>query len=307
MKIAIMGAGGVGGYYGALLARAGRDVAFIARGPHLQAIRQEGLQVRSVFGDFRVFRARATDNPAELGKVDLVIFTTKTYQTEEAARIILPIIGPETVVLPLQNGVDAAERIGAVVGMDRVLGGTTWLSAAVEAPGVIGQYSQFRRIIIGELDGTVSARAENVGGVLRSTGATVELVQNMPHVLWTKFVFISAISAMGGMTRVTLGEYRQVPEARAILTEALREVAAVSEARGVHLDPEVVGKTLAFIDDSAPGIKPSMQRDIEAGRQSELESMVGVVVRWGEEHGVPTPVMRQAYAVLKPQLLLACR
>ena len=300
MKIAIMGTGGVGGYYGGLLARAGHEVTFIARGPHLAAIRDKGLRVKSVYGDFQVSPAQATDRPAEAGVVDLVMFATKTYHTDEAAQLIKPMVGKETVVISFQNGVDAADRIGPVVGMEHLLGGATWLSAAIEEPGVIGQYSQFRRIVLGEFDGSVTPRAQAVADALKSTGATVELVGNIVQILWTKFVFISAISAMGALTRVTMGEYRGVREARAILAEAVNEVVTVAKAAGVTLDPDVVNTTLKFIDDSAPGIKPSMQRDIEAGRMSELESMIGIVVRLGAKYGVPTPVMRLAYAALKP-------
>lgn len=305
MKIAIMGTGGVGGYYGGLLAQAGQDVTFIARGPHLEAIRANGLQVKSVLGDFRVSPAKATDKPAEVGPVDLVMVATKTYHTDEAAQAIKPMIARDTVVISFQNGVESADRLGAVVGMEHLLGGATWLSAAIEAPGVIGQYSQFRRIVMGELDGRKTPRAEAIRDVFAECGATVELVDNVEQVLWTKFVFISAVSALGALTRVTFGEYRAVPEARSVLSEAIAEVAAVARAKGVRLDPAIVPKTLAFIDESAPGIKPSMQRDIEAGRRCEIESMIGIVVRLGSELRVSTPVMKLAYAVLKPGELKA--
>ncbi len=300
MKIAIMGTGGVGGYYGGLLAQAGHEVTFIARGAHLSALREKGLQVRSVFGDFRVSPVSATDQPAQAGPVELVIFATKTYHTDDAAHLIKPMVGPDTMVVSFQNGVDAADRIGQIVGMKHLLGGATWLSAAIEEPGVIGQYSQFRRIAVGELDGKITPRAETLREVFQSTGATVELVPNIEQILWTKFVFISAISALGGLTRVTMGEYRDIPEARAVLTEAIREVVAVAQAKEVALAPDIVSSTLQFIDGSAANIKPSMQRDLEAGRMSELESLVGVVVRLGAKSGAATPVMNLAYAVLKP-------
>ena len=305
MKIAIMGTGGVGGYYGGLLAKAGKDVTFIARGAHLQAICKTGLQVKSVHGDFQVSKAKATDKPADVGPVDLIIFATKTYQTDEAAKAIKPMVGKDTVVVPLQNGVDAADRIGQVVGMDHVLGGATWLSAAIEAPGVIGQYSEFRRIALGEFSGKTTPRLTSVYDLLKETGAAVEVSDNILKVLWTKFVFIASVSAMGSLTRVTFGEYRGVPEARAVLGEAIGEAAAVAIARGVKLDADILAKTQAFIDSSAPGIKPSMQRDVEAGKPSELESLIGVVVRMGAEKNVPTPLMRFAYAMLKPGELKA--
>ncbi len=305
MRIAIMGSGGVGGYSGGLLAKAGQEVTFIARGAHLQAIRDKGLHVKSVHGDFTVSPVKATDRPGEIGAVDLVLVATKTYHTEEAAQAIKPLIGDNTVVISLQNGIDAAERIGSAVGMERMLGGATWLSAAIEAPGRIGQYSQFRRIALGELDGRITPRAQAVASAFATTPAVVELVPNIRQMLWTKFVFISAISALGGLTRVSMGEYRHVPEAREVLAQAMAEVAAVAQACGVALDADIVAKTLSFIDAAAPDMRPSMQRDLEAGRMSELESLIGVVVRLGRERGVPTPVMRLAYALLKPAHLKA--
>ena len=305
MKIAMMGTGGVGGYYGGLLAHTGQDVIFIARGAHLAAIQEKGLQVKSVHGDFAVSSAKATDDPAEVGPVDLVIVATKTYHTDKAAQAIKPMVGPETVVISFQNGVDAAERIGAVVGVEHLIGGATWLSAAIEAPGVIGQYSQFRRIVMGEFNTQTTQRLQSIFDALKATGATVEMSDNILKVLWTKFVFIASVSALGSLTRVPYGGYVHVPESRAVLVEALKEVEAVARAKGIALDADVVNKTLAFIDGSAPTIKPSMQRDVEAGRVSELESMIGVVVRLGAELGVPTPVMRLAYAVLKPGNLTA--
>jgi len=305
MKVAIMATGGVGGYYGGLLAQTGQDVTFIARGAHLQAIREKGLHIKSVHGDFQIVPAKATDNPSEVGPVDVILFATKTHQTDEAAKLIKPMVGRDTVILSLQNGIDAADRIGAVAGREHMLGGATWLSAAIEAPGVIGQYSQFRRIVLGEFNGRTTPRLNMVCSTLQSTGATVEVSDNILKVLWTKFVFIAPVMAMGSLTRVTFGEYRSVPEARAVLTEAISEVAAVAQARGVTLDADVVEKTLAFIDSSAPGIKPSMQRDVESGKPSELESMIGVVVRMGGQHNVSTPVMQFAYAMLKPGNLKA--
>jgi len=305
MKIGIVGTGGVGGYYGGLLVQAGQDVTLIARGAHLQAIREKGLQVKSVHGDFVVSSVRATDSPAEVGPVDLVVVATKTYHTDEAARAIKPMVWPDTAVISLQNGVDAAERIGAVVGMEHLLGGATWLSAAIEAPGVIGQYSQFRRIALGELDGRITERARAIAAVLRKTPATVELVTNITQVLWTKFMFIASVSALGSLTRVPYGGYRHVPEARSLLTEAMGEVVEVARAKGITLEADVVPRTLAFIDGSPLDIKPSMQRDVEAGRVSELESMIGVIVRLGAELGVPTPVMRFTYAALKPGYIKA--
>ena len=300
-----MGTGGVGGYFGGLLAHSGQDVTFIARGPHLEAIRRKGLQVKSVHGDFLVSGARATDHPESVGPVELVLFTTKTYQTDDAAQAIKPLVASNTTILPLQNGVDAADRIGAAVGKEHLLGGVTWLSAAIEAPGVIGQYSPFRRIILGEFDGRQTPRVQAIHQILKQTGAAVEVVENISTILWTKFVFIASISAMGTLTRVMIGEYRSVQETHAVLADAMREVAAVARAKGVNLAPDIVARTLSSIDESPPNLKPSMQRDVEAGRICELESMVGILVQLGMELGVSTPVMRLAYAILKPGQLKA--
>jgi 2-dehydropantoate 2-reductase len=300
MKIMVMGTGGVGGYYGGLLAQQGNDVTFIARGAHLEAIRANGLQVKSIFGDFTVKPAKATDNPAEVGEVDLILFCTKTYSLDEAAQAIQPVIGPQTTVLSLLNGVDATERIGKVVGLEHVIGGATWLSSAVEAPGVIKQVSQFRRIVFGELDGSQTERIQSIYDVLKNTGATVEVSENILKILWTKFVFISAASSFGSLTRLPMGEYRSVPETRAMITGLMREVEAVARVQGIVLDEDVVQKSLDFIDNAAPHIKASMQLDVEAGRRTELESMIGVIGRKGRELGVPTPIADFIYASLLP-------
>jgi 2-dehydropantoate 2-reductase len=300
MKIAVMGTGGVGGYYGALLARSGQDVTFIARGEHLRAIQKDGLRIKSVHGDFVVEKAKAVENPAEIGPVDLVLFTVKTYDLAAAAGAILPLLGPQTTILPLLNGIDAAEQIGGIAGAHRLIGGATWLSAAVEAPGIIGQYSPFRRVVAGELDGLETPRVRSIIEAFRAAGAEAELATDIRKILWTKFIFIAATSAIGALTCVPIGDYRDVPETRAALRAALEEVAAVGRAAGIALDPDVVERTIEFIDAAAPGIKPSLQRDVESGRRSELEALIGIVVRMSRNRGVPIPVLRLAYALLLP-------
>lgn len=307
MKIAIMGTGGVGAYYGGLLAKHGNDVTFIARGAHLEALRTKGLQVKSVHGDFSIVPAQATDNPAKVGAADLVLFCVKTYHTEEAAQAIRPIVGPQTAVISLQNGVDAAERIGKVVGAEHVLGGVAQLSSAIEAPGVVKQVSQFRRIIFGEFDGSVSERARAIESVLKEAEIAAEISTDIQKALWTKLVFICAASSLGSLTRLTMGDWRAVPETRDLAVRLMKEVEAVGRAHGVNLDADVVEKSLAFIDAAAPQIKPSMQVDVEAGRQTELEAMIGVVGRKGREKGVSTPLADTVYAALLPVHLKALR
>ncbi len=307
MKILIAGSGGVGGYYGGLLAQSGNDVVFLARGEHLKAIRERGLQVKSVHGDFAIFPAQATDIPAEVGPVDLILFCTKTYDTESVAEALRPCVGAETAIISLQNGVDAAERIGAILGMEHMLGGATWISSAVEAPGIIRQFSQFRRIVFGELDGSITPRAQAIYQTLSASGATVELSPNILSVLWTKFIFIAAVSGISSLTRLEMGEFRHVPETRTLMTALMREVEALARAQNISLEADVVEKSLAFVDAAAPNIKSSMQRDVESGRRTELESMIGVICRKGREWNVPTPVADFVYAALLPIELKARR
>lgn len=300
MKIAIMGSGGIGGYYGAELARAGHDVTFIARGAHLKAMRETGLKIKSVHGSFSIEPVKATDAPAEGGPVDLVLFCVKTPDTEAAAQSINPIVGSGTAVLSLQNGIDAVERIGGVVGIEHVLAGATWISSAVEAPGLIRQVSRFRRIVLGEPSGSVTSRTLAVAEALRDTGAMVGVAEDIHKVLWTKFVFIAAISAVGALTRLPIGDYRVVPETRALLESLMRDVEAVARASDVALDAEVIAGAMNVVDHAEPGIRASMQRDVETGRRSELESMVGVIGRKGRRLGVATPAADMVYAALLP-------
>ncbi|HLA86980.1 MAG TPA: 2-dehydropantoate 2-reductase [Anaerolineales bacterium] len=300
MKIAIMGTGGVGGYYGGLLAKQGHEVTFIARGAHLQAIQKNGLQIKSIHGDFIVSPAAAVADPTEVDPVDLVLVCVKTYDTESVARTMTPLVGAQTTVLSLQNGIDAAERIGEVVGMEHVLGGITQISSAIESPGVIKQVSQFRRVVFGELDGSISARTQSIEKALKETGITAEITQDIHKALWAKLVFISAASGLGALTRLPMGEYRAVPEARAIIISLMKEVEAVARAQGVALDADVVQKSLAFMDNAAPHIKASMQLDVETSHRTEIEAMIGVIGRKGRELGVPTPTADFIYAALLP-------
>ncbi|MFH1186397.1 MAG: 2-dehydropantoate 2-reductase [Chloroflexota bacterium] len=305
MKIAMIGAGGVGGYYGGLLAHKGHDVTFVARGAHLQAIQQKGLQVKSVFGDFLIKPARATDDPAQVGAVDLILFCTKTYRTDEAALAAKALVGAETTVLSLQNGVDAVERIGPVLGPEHMIAGATWLSSAVAAPGIINQVSDFRRVVIGELDGGVTPRLQAVHDAFKETGASMEISDSILSVLWAKLIFISAAAGFGSVTRLPMAAYRGVPETRGLITALMHETSAVAAAHKINLDPDVVEKSLAFMDKAGPTIKASMQVDVEAGRPSELEALIGVIGRMGRERGVPTPVADMIYGSLLPADLKA--
>ncbi len=309
MRIAIMGSGGVGGYFGGLLAKAGQDVTFIARGEHLRAIRGYGLRVESVHGGFTIVPAQATDDPAAVGPVDCILFATKTYQIEAAAAAMRPLVGAETAILPLQNGLDASERTIAALGVGAapVLGGMCQIGSAIAAPGVIRQVSQFRRVVAGELDGRITPRVEAIVAALGAAGAVAEATSDIRAARWTKFAFIAPFSGVGAVSRVPAGGIAACPETHRLLEEAILEVEAVARAAGVALDADVAATTLAFCDAMAPSQTASMQRDILDGKPSELESIIGIMVRLGAELGVPTPVFRFFYAALLPQEQRACQ
>lgn len=307
MRIAIMGTGGVGGYFGGLLAKAGNDVTFIARGEHLAALRAHGLQVESVHGDFVIAPATATDTPAAIGPVDYVLFATKTHHFDQALDAMRPLVGPETVVLPLQNGIDAAERTAAALGRRHVIGGLCQVGSYIAAPGVIRQISQFRKIVAGELDGQITPRVQAIVTALQAAGATAEVTAEIHKALWTKFIFIAPFSGVGAVARVPAGEIMACPETRRLLENAMIEVEAVARARGIALDPGIVAKTMAFCDAMTPQQTASMQRDVMDGKPSELESMIGVMVRSGAELGVPVPTFCFFYGALRPLEIRARR
>jgi 2-dehydropantoate 2-reductase len=301
MKIAIFGTGGVGGYFGARLAQAGEDVVFIARAGHLSAIRENGLRLESILGDFTVQPAKASDDPAEIGTVDLVILGVKAWQVPDAARAIQPLIGAQTIVLPLQNGVYAPSQLEAVLGRGHVLGGLCRISALIAAPGVIRHVAIPPMIAFGELDVRPSARVESMRQVFaRCQGLTVNVPPDINVTMWEKFIFIVAVSGLGAATRQPIGVYRSLPETRRLLLTALEEVAAVARVKGIGLTGDAVSRTLAFIDGMPPATLASMQNDIMNGCPSELESQNGAVVRMGREVGIPTPVNEFLYAILLP-------
>jgi 2-dehydropantoate 2-reductase len=305
VKVAVLGSGGLGGYFGALLARAGQDVTFIARGKHLQALREKGWQVHSVNGDFTVQPTQATDRPEEIGQVDLVLFAVKTYHIDEALRSLPPLVGPATTVLTTQNGVDAADRAAAAVGPQAVLPGAVWIVSEVESPGVIRQLSPFRRIAFGERDGRISARAQAILEALQLAGAQAEISPDILKTIWTKYLFIASFSGVSSVVRLPAGGVKACPETMDLVRQAMGEVEAVARAKGIALDADVVGKTMAFVNDLGPDTTSSMQRDVAAGRRLEIEALSGTVVRYADELGLPAPAHRFIYAALKPLELWA--
>lgn len=301
MRIAVFGTGGVGGYFGGRLAQAGEDVIFIARGEQLKATHQNGLRVDSIAGDFVIHPAQATDTPAEVGAVDAILLAVKAWQVPEAAEAMKPMIGPNTMVIPLENGVDAPDQLAAVLGAEHVLGGLCHVSAFIAAPGHIKHVAIPPRIAFGELDGRTSERVERLRQLFeRCQGVTVAVPPDIRVALWEKFLFIAAISGVGAVTRQPAGVIRSVAETRDMLLRAMEEVAAVAEARGITLSPGIIQKTMSFIDNMPPATMASMQRDIMDGRPSELEAQNGAVVRLGREAGIPTPTHEFIYASLLP-------
>jgi 2-dehydropantoate 2-reductase len=304
--MAIFGTGGVGGYLGARLAEAGQEVVLIARGAHLEAIRRHGLRLESIAGDAEVRPALATDNPAEAGPADSVIVATKTWQLPEAARALGPMVGPETTVLPVLNGVDAADVLAEALGRERVLGGLCGMISFLAGPGRIRHTGADPWVTFGELDGSTTERIRRLEETLRRCrGLRVEVTTEIHVALWEKFSFITATGGVGAVTRAPMGAFRSVPESRRLLEEAMREVVEVARARGVPIRDEVVAERMRFVDGLEPHGTSSMQRDILAGRRSELDEWNGAVVRLGREAGVETPAHASMYAALLPQELRA--
>jgi 2-dehydropantoate 2-reductase len=300
MRVAVMGAGGTGGFFGGLLARAGEDVTFIARGPHLNAIRANGLRVKSrLAGDFTV-TPRATDDPQTLGPVDLILFSVKSYNTAEAVAKIGSLVGPQTMILSVQNGIDNEDRIADVVGPKPVLGGVAQVSSVIESPGVVAQMAGPGRIIFGELSGGVSARAENLLQVFRNAGIASEVHPDIRVALWEKFIFICGVSGMTALTRLPIGRILATPEACDMLGRTMTEVEAVGRAEGVGLSAGSADQALAFSRGFEPSARGSLYYDLAAGRRLELETLNGTVVRLGRKHEIPTPMNFAIYAALKP-------
>jgi 2-dehydropantoate 2-reductase len=304
MRIAVMGSGGIGGYFGGKLAQAGQDVTFIARGAHLAAIRERGLEVRSVAGAFHV-RPAATDDPASLGPVELVLFAVKSYDTDAAAHACRPLVASGGTVLCLQNGVDNEDRLAAVLGRDRVLAGVVHVLSTISAPGVISQTAGPRTITFGEMDGSSTPRVAAILDVLKHAGIDARVSTHIQVDLWEKFLFIAAHGGVTALTRLGVGPILGCAETAELYRGAMEEVSAVGRARGVPIPPDAVDKALAFARSLQPAMQSSLAHDLAHGRRLEIEALVGTVVRYGRECGVPTPFSFTIYAALKPHHLAA--
>jgi 2-dehydropantoate 2-reductase len=295
MKIVMMGSGGVGGYYGARLLQAGHDVAFVARGAHAEAMRKNGLRVRSELGDAQL-PVRVLGEPAQAGDADLAVVAVKLWDTEEAARAVARL--PRTTVVSLQNGVDKDDVLASAVGRERVLGGVTHIGAVIAEPGVVAQTGKLQRVTLGELDGSRSPRLEAAVGAFRSAGAESIASDDIRRVTWEKFVFLSALSGLTALTRKPIGEVRAHPATRALLLEALREAVAVARAEGARLDDAFAQKQLETIDALPAAMLSSMAQDVLRGRRLELPWLSGAVVRRAEKHGIRVPAHQAIYAGL---------
>ncbi|MBW8878610.1 MAG: ketopantoate reductase family protein [Acidobacteria bacterium] len=298
MRIAILGAGGVGGYYGGALARAGHAVALLARGAHLEALRGRGLEVRTPEGTFTAAVA-ATDEPRELGQVELAVVAVKSYSLPEIVPAARLLAERGAVILPLLNGVEAADRLVAQgVPGDRVLGGLTEISAARLGPGVVERRSAFQRVVVGERAGGVSERAERIAAAFREAGADARASADITADLWRKLAFIATMSAACGLARSPIGPIRKAPLGHLLIERALHEVVAVARSRGVALPEDVEPKILGFIDTLPDSMRPSFLLDLESGGPTEIDDLSGAVSRLGREAGVETPVHDVATAAL---------
>ena len=301
MKIAMMATGGVGGYFGGRLAATGEDVHFIARGAHLAALKADGLQLKSANGDLHLKPVSVTDNPATIGAVDIVIFAVKQYDTEAAANAIKPLIGAQTGVITVQNGVDRHERLRAILGRDHVMGGAAYITGAeIAAPGVIVHLGKVARLIFGEFDGRASARGERLLAACKKAGIDAAFSADVVKEMWAKFALLSAFSGVSSLTRAPIGPVRSDPDMRKLLIDSIAEAVAVGKAKGIDLGADYIARQMTLADSLPPATKSSMEIDLDHGRRLELDWLSGAVARLGEELGVPTPTQRVIYAALKP-------
>jgi 2-dehydropantoate 2-reductase len=301
MRIAVMGAGGVGGYFGARLVQAGNDVAFIARGRHLEALRAHGLSLKSPAGD-ATLRVRAIADPAEAGQADVILFTVKLWDTESAAEQLRPIISRDTVVIPLQNGVESVARIGSLLGAERVMGGAAYIFARIAEPGVIVHTGTLARLRFGAALPSQQGAAEAFERACGAAGVEAERVTDIERVLWEKFVLLVGVSGLTALTRQPIGVVRSDPDTRALLEAAMHETWQVGRARGVALADDFVAQQLAVVDGLAPQMKASMLGDLESGGRLEAPWLQGAVVRMARAAGFEAPANRAIYAALKPYL-----
>jgi len=302
MRLAIVGAGGVGGYFGGRLAATGDvDVAFLARGAHLDALRARGLRLQSPLGNLHLPKVTATDDPAKIGPADVVFFAVKLYDTESATRLLPPLIGPDTVVVPFQNGVESVDVLTRAVGQAHVAGGTAYVAAVITEPGTI-EHTAMDTIVFGELDGSRSPRLERLLAACAPAGFHATLSEHIQTDIWSKFVRLSTFSGMTAVTRCPVGPIRDDADLFAMWQAAALEAMAVARAKGIALPTQVFDEMIVNLQGLPPGAKSSMLQDLERGRRLELPWLSGAVVRMGSESGVDTPTHRFIATVLTPHV-----
>jgi 2-dehydropantoate 2-reductase len=289
MKIAMMGSGGVGGYFGGRLAAKGYDVTFIARGAHLAAMRADGLKIESGLAPLTLKPVRATDDPATIGPVDFVLLSVKLWDTVSAAQAIKKLIGPDTAVISFQNGVDAEPMLVELLGARHVMGGIAQIGAKIARPGVIAHTGTLQRLVFGELDGTRSTRAEALLEACISSGITAEISTDIVKTIWTKFVFLVGMSSITSLTRLPIGPIRQDHDARALLLNVMREVVLVGRKQGIALEADFAEQQLKSAEALPATMTSSMQVDLERGNRLELPWLAGAVAKFGRELGIETP------------------
>ncbi len=300
MRFAIVGAGGLGGYYGARLAEAGNEVAFIARGAHLDAIRKDGLKVFSPLGDVRLKHVNATSDPREVGPVDVVVVAVKTWQVADAARAMQPMVGASTIVVPFLNGVEAPDELAAIIGAEHVIGGLSKVFSLIEAPGVIRHFNPGAYVEIGELGGGLSERVEKLCAAFERARSQARASADIRSELWKKLLTVSSWAGLGALSRSPMGVLRGMPETRTLIDRAMDEGIAVGARRGHPITAAYKGELWKFYDAMPADATASMQRDIMAGKPSELDAWNGAIVRFGGETGVDTPVQTFTYHALLP-------
>jgi 2-dehydropantoate 2-reductase len=303
MRIAVVGAGGVGGGFGAALAKAGADVTFIARGAHLAAMKAKGLRIEGGRGETHLLPTQATDDPASVGPVDIVLFCVKLWDVESAGKRIKPLVGADTAVVPLQNGIDAPERLIPILGEGAVMGGVAQISASIVKPGVVRQVGTFMRMVFGEFDGRKSKRGEDLLALCLKAGFEATLSEQILTELWMKFILLATNASVMSLTRQPIGKLRDDPDMRPQFIAAYNEVIEVGRARGVNLPADALDKMLAFNAGAPPAMKASMALDLERGNRIELPWLGGKVVELGRQLGVATPTHALMYAALKPYVM----
>lgn len=289
MKFAVMGSGGVGGYFAGRLAAAGLDTTLIARGAHLEAIREDGLRIESALGDAHIHPIRATDTPADIGPVDYVLFATKLWDTKIAGEACQPLIGPDTAVISLQNGVDPEIELASILGQEHVMGGVAQITGFIAAPGVIRHTGDFAKMIFGEISRRQSPRVGVLLEALDQAGIDAEISNNIVREIWEKFIFLVGFSALTSLTRRSIGPVREDPDTRALLTQIMSEATAIARAKGIDLDEDFIEDRLRFVDRLPAQVTSSMAQDLEKGNRLELDWLSGAVARMGRELSIGTP------------------